>query len=460
MSGIFLSYRRADSSGWAGRLYEYLVRGWGSEHVFIDIDAIAPGEDFREAIARTMRTCDVVLVVIGPSWLNARDEAGNRRLDDEADTHRREVTSALAADVRIVPVLVGGATMPKLADLPEPLQDLVYRNAAIIEDRRFASDASALQDALKRYAEQLAAERHGTARAAEQATAHRTAREAAHRESEQTTRKDVLRRLAELLATRRADLEAREAAEQQTARPAEPTPSPIADLLSFSDAIDSPHLSPDRQRLITAGLHARLESLTDDAEQSDVVDLLRRLRSRPDLLYSVAAEIDRVLASPWDAAKGPALDQPRDTEDVMAEKAGRSTAQAKRDRSAPIPSASILPSAQSPASGESGEVFEKVWYLSTRPEGKARELVTRRTGQLEIGSTAATFTSKSGRMVLTDIQQVQFITVKRLNQWIHVTYGDCGDTMSAYFSDAGSLGWRGLLGGNKRIHELLKALEH
>jgi TIR domain len=158
MSGIFVSYRRDDSSGWSVHLYELLVREWGPDNVFMDIDAIAPGEDFREAIARTMRTCDVVLIVIGPNWVNARDEAGNRRLDDETDTHLRDVASALAADVRVVPVRVGGAAMPKPSDLPEPLKDLAYRNAAIIEDRRFASDVSILQNALKQFAETLVAE--------------------------------------------------------------------------------------------------------------------------------------------------------------------------------------------------------------------------------------------------------------------------------------------------------------
>jgi hypothetical protein len=130
MSGIFLSYRRDDSAGWAGRLHEHLVREWGPARVFIDIDAIAPGDDFREAIARTMHTCDVVIVVIGPNWISVRDQAGNRRLDDESDTHRQEVLAALAADVRVIPVLVGGASMPTLSELPGPLQELRYRNAA------------------------------------------------------------------------------------------------------------------------------------------------------------------------------------------------------------------------------------------------------------------------------------------------------------------------------------------
>jgi uncharacterized RDD family membrane protein YckC len=195
MSGIFLSYRRDDSAGWAGRLYEHLVREWGAAHVFIDIDAIAPGEDFREAIARTMHTCDVVMVIIGPNWVSARDRVGNRRLDDEGDTHRTEVVAALAADVRVIPVLVGGADMPPASQLPEPLRDLCYRNAAIIEDRRFASDARALMDALKQFAENLASQRSAEeeAKRAEQQEAVRRAEEEAKRAEQQEAARRAVR---------------------------------------------------------------------------------------------------------------------------------------------------------------------------------------------------------------------------------------------------------------------------
>jgi len=159
MSGIFLSYRRDDASGWTGRLYEHMIREWGSDQVFMDIDAIAPGDDFRDAIARTMDVCDIVMVVIGPNWLTARDHAGNRRLDNEGDTHRAEVAAALVSDVRVVPVLVGGAAMPSESDLPEPLKDLAYRNAAVIEDRRFASDVGALQKVLRQLVDSAASTR-------------------------------------------------------------------------------------------------------------------------------------------------------------------------------------------------------------------------------------------------------------------------------------------------------------
>ncbi len=150
MSGTFLSYRRDDAAGWAGRLYEYLVREWGPDEVFMDIDAIAPGEDFRKAISSTMDVSDTVLVVIGPSWVNATDHAGRRRLDDERDTHRAEVAAALQAqDVRVIPVLVGGAAMPVAPQLPDALQELAYRNAAVIDDRRFPADVRGLIDAVK-----------------------------------------------------------------------------------------------------------------------------------------------------------------------------------------------------------------------------------------------------------------------------------------------------------------------
>jgi hypothetical protein len=157
MSGIFISYRRNDSAPWAGRVYDSLVREWGDDLVFMDVDAIAPGEDFREVIADTVARSDVILVVIGPEWMSTADSSGGRRLDDEGDIHRTEVVAALTSRARVIPVLVGGASMPKVAELPEPLKDLAYRNAVVLEDRRFGSDVRALQKALARFAEEAAA---------------------------------------------------------------------------------------------------------------------------------------------------------------------------------------------------------------------------------------------------------------------------------------------------------------
>jgi TIR domain len=154
MSGIFICYRRDDSAPWAGRVYDSLVREWGEDLVFIDVDTIAPGEDFRTVISETVARSDVVLVVIGPDWVSAADATGSRRLEDEGDVHRTEVVSALASGARVIPVLVGGASMPKVADLPAPLKELAFRNAVVLEDRRFGSDVRALQKALARFAEE------------------------------------------------------------------------------------------------------------------------------------------------------------------------------------------------------------------------------------------------------------------------------------------------------------------
>jgi len=88
MHSVFISYRRADTAGYAGRLYDRLVEALNRDHVFMDIDSISYGEDFVEAISRTLAECDIVLVLIGPNWLNINDPNGARRLDSPVDTVR------------------------------------------------------------------------------------------------------------------------------------------------------------------------------------------------------------------------------------------------------------------------------------------------------------------------------------------------------------------------------------
>lgn len=151
MSEIFISYRREDAAGWTGRLVEDLCREFPANHVFQDITSIEIGDDFIEAMRRSLASCAVVIVMIGPRWLNARDDAGNRRLDDPEDPVRLEVAESLQRQgLRVMPVLVGGATMPKAGDLPEPLRLLARRNADEITDRRWDYDVSQLVAALKR----------------------------------------------------------------------------------------------------------------------------------------------------------------------------------------------------------------------------------------------------------------------------------------------------------------------
>jgi hypothetical protein len=113
MGSIFLSYRREDSEGQAGRLYDDLVAVFGSDSVFMDVAAIQPGRDFRKSIDQSLNSCGVFLSLIGKSWLTAKDTSGQRRLDDSADFVRIETAAALKRDIPVIPVLVQGASAPK-----------------------------------------------------------------------------------------------------------------------------------------------------------------------------------------------------------------------------------------------------------------------------------------------------------------------------------------------------------
>ena len=118
MSGIFISYRREIDAGWAGRLADNLTRDLPDRPVFHDIAFIEIGEDFGVAIERALGNCAVLLVVIGPRWLEVQHPHGGRRLDDEDDWVRLEILTGLRASLRVVPVLVGGAVMPKGTSSP------------------------------------------------------------------------------------------------------------------------------------------------------------------------------------------------------------------------------------------------------------------------------------------------------------------------------------------------------
>jgi hypothetical protein len=148
MGGIFISYRREDSAGYAGRLYDHLSGHFGRERVFIDIDTITPGQDFAEVLDRNVTSCDALIAVIGKSWLMCGDAQGDRRLDDPHDFVRIEVAAALDRRIPVIPVLVGGAAMPQQQDLPEALAMLARRQAIEISDTRFQGDCQRLIDVL------------------------------------------------------------------------------------------------------------------------------------------------------------------------------------------------------------------------------------------------------------------------------------------------------------------------
>ena len=147
MAGIFISYRRADSDGWAGRLRDALRAQFGGD-VFQDVDSIPDGEIFSEVIDRALQECDVALVIIGPNWATARDEDG-RRLDQEEDWVRTETAMVLNRKIRVIPVLVGGASLPRAEELPEELRSLTKRQAREIRSNSWDSDVALLTNHLK-----------------------------------------------------------------------------------------------------------------------------------------------------------------------------------------------------------------------------------------------------------------------------------------------------------------------
>jgi hypothetical protein len=106
---IFISYRREDSSGWAGRLYDRLSQRFGGDNVFMDIDTIDPGLDFVEVIQQAVGSCDVLVALIGRHWLTSTDEQGQRRLENPEDFVRLEITAALERNIRVIPALLQGA---------------------------------------------------------------------------------------------------------------------------------------------------------------------------------------------------------------------------------------------------------------------------------------------------------------------------------------------------------------
>src|SRR5690349_6266227 len=141
---IFINYRREDSIGSAGRLHDWLAQTFGQQNIFMDVDSIPVGVDFVADLNSQVAACDVVLVVIGPNWLDAKDESGRRRLDNPDDFVAIEIAAALARDIHVIPVLVDGARMPKASELPDPIKPLVRRNAFEMRNAQFRRDADAL----------------------------------------------------------------------------------------------------------------------------------------------------------------------------------------------------------------------------------------------------------------------------------------------------------------------------
>ena len=159
LRSIFISYRRNDTEGEAGRLFDDLVSEFGENSVFMDVAAIEAGRDFRKVIDESVSTCGVLLAIIGKNWVDAKDDNGQRRLDDPTDFVRLETASALRRDIPVIPILVRGAKMPRAEDLPDDLRDLAYRNCVELTHARWNSDLELLVNALRR---QLKIEKNGS----------------------------------------------------------------------------------------------------------------------------------------------------------------------------------------------------------------------------------------------------------------------------------------------------------
>jgi hypothetical protein len=141
---IFVSYRREDTAYPAGWLVDRLTEHFGPGQVFKDVDSIELGDDFVEAISAAVGSCDVLLALIGGEWLTITGDDGRRRLDDPGDFVRVEIEAALRRDVRVIPILVDGAKMPRADQLPPSLVGLQRRQALELSPNRFDYDTSRL----------------------------------------------------------------------------------------------------------------------------------------------------------------------------------------------------------------------------------------------------------------------------------------------------------------------------
>jgi len=142
---VFISYRRDDSKYQARMIHAAFSQVLPRDHVFMDVDTILPGANFRKILKDWVNQCEVLLALIGPGWIDAGDpKTKGRRLDNPSDFVRIEIGEALARDIPVVPVLLDGTHMPDVALLPDDLKELVDRQAEFVEYRTFDDDVKRL----------------------------------------------------------------------------------------------------------------------------------------------------------------------------------------------------------------------------------------------------------------------------------------------------------------------------
>ena len=147
---IFINYRKDDSNWNALALYNELQKYFSREQIFKDFNAIAPGDDFVDSINSALHSCDVLLVLIGKTWLNITDDSGARRLDDPTDFVRLEIAKALERNIKVVPVMLDRTPMPKAHELPDNMQALCRRQFIEVDPTRFEDDISNLAEAIRK----------------------------------------------------------------------------------------------------------------------------------------------------------------------------------------------------------------------------------------------------------------------------------------------------------------------
>lgn len=147
MHTVFINYRRGDTAGEARALFTDLAAILGKDSVFMDVDAIALGRDFREVVRERLESCDLMLALVGRNWVDAKNPAGQRRLEDPDDLVRLEIDAALKRNIPVTPVIVQGAQMPTVAELPKEIESFAYRNGFELSHNRWESD---VQEMVKR----------------------------------------------------------------------------------------------------------------------------------------------------------------------------------------------------------------------------------------------------------------------------------------------------------------------
>lgn len=148
---IFLSYRRADAADATSRIREKLVEQFGRDAIFFDVDSIPLGVNFRAHIVSTLAQCRACLAIVGPGWVDARDDKGNKRLDDFDDPIRIEIETALRIERPVIPILVSNAKMPDRDLLPDSLRTFCSQNGFPVRpDPDFGPDVNRLIDLLEK----------------------------------------------------------------------------------------------------------------------------------------------------------------------------------------------------------------------------------------------------------------------------------------------------------------------